>query len=30
MWDRGELTTHVCVAPAFPGAVKYQYPFLKA
>jgi 3',5'-cyclic AMP phosphodiesterase CpdA len=30
MWDRGELTTHVCVAPAFPPAVQYQYPFVKA
>jgi 3',5'-cyclic AMP phosphodiesterase CpdA len=30
MWDRGELTTHVCVAPAFPSAVQYQFPFLKA
>ena len=30
MWDNGELTTHVCVAPAFPSAVQYEYPFLKA
>lgn len=29
MWDRGELTTHVCLAPAFPSAVQYQYAFLK-
>lgn len=29
MWDRGELTTHVSVAPAFPSAVKYEYPFVK-
>ena len=30
LWDKGELTTHVCVAPAFPSAVQYEYPFLKA
>jgi len=30
MWDHGELTTHVCVAPAFPSAVQYEYPFVKA
>ena len=30
MWDRGELTTHICVAPAFPAAVLYQFPFIKA
>ena len=30
VWDKGELTTHVCVAPAFPSAVQYEYPFLKA
>jgi len=30
MWDKGVLTTHTCVAPAFPSAVQYQYPFLKA
>lgn len=30
MWDRGELTTHTGVAPAFPSAVQYQFPFVKA
>jgi 3',5'-cyclic-AMP phosphodiesterase len=30
MWENNLLTTHVCVAPAFPSAVQYQYPFVKA
>lgn len=29
MWDRGELTTHVCVAGGFPSAVQYQFAFQK-
>ena len=29
-WDKGVLTTHVCVAPAFPSAVQYEYAFAKA
>lgn len=29
MWDKGALTTHICVAPAFPSAVQYKFPFLK-
>jgi Icc protein len=30
MWHEGVLTTHVAVAPAFPSAVQYQFPFVKA
>jgi 3',5'-cyclic AMP phosphodiesterase CpdA len=25
MWDKGELTTHIGVAPAFPSAVQYNF-----
>jgi hypothetical protein len=30
MWDKGVLTTHVGVAPAFPSAVQYNFPFVKS
>lgn len=30
MWHEGVLTTHVGVAPAFPSAVQYNFPFVKA
>ncbi len=30
MWDNNVLTTHVAVAPAFPPAVQYNFPFVKA
>ena len=29
VWDKGVLTSHTCVAPAFPSAVQYEYAFLK-
>ncbi|MDX2233566.1 MAG: metallophosphoesterase [Hyphomonadaceae bacterium] len=30
VWDKGVLTSHTCVAPAFPSAVRYEFPFVKA
>jgi 3',5'-cyclic AMP phosphodiesterase CpdA len=29
MWDKGQLTTHTCVAGAFAPAVTYDQPFIK-
>ncbi len=30
MWDRGALTTHICVAGDFAPAVTYDFPFIKS
>jgi 3',5'-cyclic AMP phosphodiesterase CpdA len=30
VWDKGVFTSHVCVAPAYPSAVQYKFPFLKS